>query len=341
MDLNSHTIFNLDESLLNVNEKKLVIERLVPKNSKSVGEQGPPKVLTLASVTPVICADGKALCVLICMKSESDEYIAYPPTKEYQEKLGCPVHFTHTESGYLNKEVFTNTMENHLATDWDKYKNKHGMDTWTNCLIIMDNLAVHKGEESMLKLLEEHQICFLFLPKNTTQFSQPLDRWVFSNLRTFVQQGYKTEEYNSRVQGKKVKPEDLYWRVFYDALFKAMEPNTVRKSWADAKIWPWSEDEFYNYCCELAKLEPTPLQLAREEKESSMATAMMTSFTNTLGSKNTSVPVRVHSRTTSQIFSSVELQARVANASIEQAEAEAEAAAKNKGRSAKKKKEDG
>ena len=95
-------------------------------------------------------------------------YIVYKAKSVHNTwTLGAPkgIRFNHTQSGWFNVKTFEDWVETILVP---YFKHKDGKK-----VAVGDNLSAHLSPKS-IRLCQQHNIHFVFLPLNSTHLTQPL-----------------------------------------------------------------------------------------------------------------------------------------------------------------------
>jgi len=109
---------------------------------------------------PLFIKKGKTVRCTTNLKEKLEQFKA---TKA-KDNIGDKMMVSHSEKGWMNNDV----MKQYLREVVHKYSQGR------MCLVICDNYGSHK-EASVMKLGNELNIYLLYLPKNTTGITQPLD----------------------------------------------------------------------------------------------------------------------------------------------------------------------
>ena len=92
--------------------------------------------------------------------------------------------FAHTESGYINQDLFRRWINAVLIPDVERRRAELGMPE-QQAFLIMDNCSAHT-ETAVTRLLEEHGIVPLNIPPHGSHIYQPLDRVAFSSFKAML-----------------------------------------------------------------------------------------------------------------------------------------------------------
>lgn len=159
-----HLILNYDETAFcdDPRHRKLVFQR---------GTKYPERVMNSTKSSVSVLFTGTASGVLL------PPYVVYKSTNLYDlwtenEPVGCA--YNRTKSWWLDGSCFLDWFQKIVIPYCRRYEGKK--------VIIGDNLATHLSPV-VIKLAEENNTAFVFLPPNSTHLTQPLDVAVFRAMK--------------------------------------------------------------------------------------------------------------------------------------------------------------
>ena len=99
--------------------------------------------------------------------------------------------FAHTNSGYINQEVFSRWINAVLIPEVEKRRAELEMPT-QRAFIIMDNCTVYT-DDRVVEHLADHGIGAIFIPPHGSHIYQPLDRVAFSSFKALLRSAIPIE----------------------------------------------------------------------------------------------------------------------------------------------------
>ncbi len=169
-DFGEDMIMNMDETMMRCLNGDIVGWKLRGKEnrikitSNASEKTGISAALTITmsgrKLPPLFIKKGKTVRCTTNLKEKLEQFKA---TKA-KDNIGDKMMVSHSEKGWMNNDV----MKQYLREVVHKYSQGR------MCLVICDNYGSHK-EASVMKLGNELNIYLLYLPKNTTGITQPLD----------------------------------------------------------------------------------------------------------------------------------------------------------------------
>ena len=220
-----------DENIWNVDECGVVD---IPEIQKVVGVKGETTYMTVSgekgdrtSLLTFISSGGEACPPMILQKGINlqESWMANKPEDVY---LRC------TESGYINKEKFTEYCDCFL--DWLEQKGRLDKPH----LILMDGHTAHSKNYDAISAFHEANCHVLLIPAHSSHKLQPLDKNPFAALK-FYWNKY-LEEYNRKNAGRKL-PKAEFFTVFNLAWFKAMTTRNILLGFERTGIHPFNPDK--------------------------------------------------------------------------------------------------
>ena len=145
------------------------IQKIIPSYKR-------PKSHPCASYVPIINNKKLLISFLVIPLSMTNDIQLNPKKSKYYTRNGdAPLHILYTDSGFVNKESWLFILDK-IGELFQTQK------ILGKKLIMMDNLSIHTSIES-IDICFKHNMIPLFLPKYSSQVSQPLDQLVFGNLK--------------------------------------------------------------------------------------------------------------------------------------------------------------
>jgi len=225
-----HQIVNYDESRLYVGPDCIKYSRILEASWK----MKPQKVVDsgkseTGSVLPFITASGEIVFVAVVTKPLGER-----STISISEELGAnsrttvPHKVYYTDTSYVNSDLFERIL-NDFAKEWEaRYPGLH-------CLVIGDNLSVHEDIDMRNKMLGRG-LHMLFLPPNTTHWSQPLDIILFGLLKKAARTLVTNRNYINRLSSTKTTYSLV--EVALRAIQSAFTQKAIRKAFRESGVWP-------------------------------------------------------------------------------------------------------
>lgn len=220
-----HARFNIDET------------RVVPKDDNTfvVGKQGhkhnvrQSRVVTLATLVPVIAADGSVFMTFYVLPSPDERQVRLQRIPDDKRtRPGWPRYYAATRTGYTNRAVWQEILRT-FARRWKALYS--GLD----CVIYLDNCSSHGFDRSesaddvfLLKLSQKGIHCF-FLPANTTAWLQPLDDVAFGLFKLAVGRQHQDACFDAAVTLDTDAALDL--KDVAVAEQAAFTPATIKRCW--------------------------------------------------------------------------------------------------------------
>lgn len=148
------------------------------------------------------------------------------------------VKYYFTETGYVNATTWGMIVADFCSVCATLYPG-------INVTVLADNLQVHH-DETTLRQARTKNVDFVFLPPNTSHFLQPLDDLIFAifkdQLRRFAAQFSVALSFI----GQKQKSSEIMSAAAAMAAEIALQPEVIRKAFANTFIWPWDPEGLEN-----------------------------------------------------------------------------------------------
>ena len=185
-------IINADETRFSLNPKTFRIKAVVSrKHPMPVFEE--PHKEKFATYIPFVNSNRILFHCLILPNAEmsSEEAwkkIAGPRTRQHAP----PLYYFYSNTGYLKNKVWFTIMKVFSSEMEILYPNQ-------KILLLLDNLKIHSSIES-IEYAKTHNIECIYFPRYSTHFFQPLDQYMFQNLKQVLRKTYsKIMVVNSRI----------------------------------------------------------------------------------------------------------------------------------------------
>lgn len=247
----AHTVVNVDETLLGVNDSGDVQRLRVSRSGTHRASKKGRKLKTIGSLIAFVAADGTCLLQIFVSRTKINDSVVNIPesfcvqrelARQLQTLRGSPeLHYMFSESGRVNDELYAKAID--LFTEKWKARYPNGLQ----CLLFSDQLSSHRKVDMIKKALKNNVLCWS-LPRNTSHITQPLDDVVFglfkgclgATLHEFLRQDLHTQFSDSNVNVAK-----LTLQAAYVAATKAFAPEPIRKSFKNTRLYPFIKDEWF------------------------------------------------------------------------------------------------
>ena len=241
----------------------MIVRKIIATDGITAGESGPKGVVTLGSLTAIVCANGASFAYIICIKhippvdvTLDVEFDIHPPDDETLQKLGVDldqVIWTSSPTGYIDTDILVN-LADEIGALWETWTTKYDdLTSDSKMYLVLDNLGAHRALDVQRAFYLENNINMVFLPPNTTQWSQPLDRYVFAQLKSHLGTGVIISDFDASARGENLSGTKLFWDNFWSSMCVAFAPECVKASFKSAHMWPWTADGFTEFFTKHAK----------------------------------------------------------------------------------------
>lgn len=259
-------LLNVDEFLLNVSGAKVTTRRVsVQRRQYNVRGTRPT---TVGSIVPFIAADGTLLYSALILQPSANRVkgttvdgktvfrTLITPTKADAQKWGkrgkCrPNVVIYRNTGCVDGETWHEIAKCFVA----HVQLHHPGKEFT---LLLDNLAAHTELEA-LRMLKGGAVRCVYLPKNTSHFSQPLDDKVFGSLRRTM-----TKLVNACGMSKNWFAEanwaSIVLEAYEEAAPSSFTPTLICASFRDCGQYPWSPDTLRRRAREAAGVSSQPTE---------------------------------------------------------------------------------
>lgn len=231
----AHQIVNYDESRLYVGPDSIkctfITEASWKMKAQKVVDTGGHQT---GSVLPFISADGKLLFMAIVTKPLGERSkISISRQLDNNSRSLVPHKIYFTDTSFVDSALF-DTILNDFATMW---KNQNpGLD----CMVIGDNLGVHEDLDLRARMVKEG-LYMVFLPPNTTHWSQPLDTILFALFKVAARKIITNRNFNNMLADFKLYLS--FVEVALTAAKEAFTPQAIRAAYREAGVFPLDADK--------------------------------------------------------------------------------------------------
>ena len=196
----------------------------------------------VGSLISFICAEGTLLYSALCLKPDgkvrSKGQELYYIESDAIEEQGAgtrqrpiPQMRIYTPTGMIDGETWEIIYSGFL-------EHMNNTDPGKEYLVYMDNLPQHTNLNTIEKGLKQG-VDSMFLPKGTSQFSQPSDNIPFGSMRKIINRE------GSLTMGKNINHEKLnviIRDIVPKAMAKSFKPNQIKHAFEETGIYPFNED---------------------------------------------------------------------------------------------------
>ncbi len=227
----TNLIINADETRFSLNPKTFRIKAVVStKHPMPVFEE--PRKEKFATYIPFVDSTRIPFHCLILPNNKMSSEMAWKkitgPTARQHDP---PLQYFYSDTGFLKNnvwltilKVFTSEMETIFP------KNK--------ILLLLDNLKIHSSIQS-IDYAKTHNIECLYFPKYSTHFFQPLDQFIFQNLKKVLRKQYaKIMVVNSQIDSFCLALINIL-----DDVQNILTPTVISSSWSNVGIIPFSPEK--------------------------------------------------------------------------------------------------
>lgn len=262
---------NIDETRFSINIEQMRLKGIV-SIQKIIPSYKRPKSHPCASYVPIINNKKLLISFLVIPLSMTNDIQLNPKKSKYYTRNGdAPLHILYTDSGFVNKESWLFILDK-IGELFQTQK------ILGKKLIMMDNLSIHTSIES-IDICFKHNMIPLFLPKYSSQVSQPLDQLVFGNLK---------KEFKSIVT-KKMPFITAERRIcleltnLFDNIKKIVTQSIIVKSWKNCYLIPWNKNNWLNLGKQTCKI---PSEESNETIVDELTSMAMTIIQNGINKGN-------------------------------------------------------
>jgi len=187
-----------------------------------------PDNTTWVSIIEAVTAEGRRLTPVIIFTGASLQGQWFPPFLSEQEDLR-DWKYDHSLTGWSNAEIFLKWLKEVYLP-----QTKPANETeWR--LLVLNEHSSHESTEFMY-LCQQHQVQLLYLPPHSSHKSQPLDRNVFSPLKTYFRQATKPLAHcRSSAPANKQR----FLLCYREASRRACTIANIRSGFKRTGIWPY------------------------------------------------------------------------------------------------------
>lgn len=217
-------VFNIDETSLYVPEGRQ--PALAVPSTEPPPIAPPPLKLPNATAVMMVSSDGEAYPTTVVLSSATT-------SPEFSSITTHFLHFLPNRLGHLNATTFQIIFQETLLPAILSRKALIGKP-YNHALLIMDAATIHNSED-VQKLCRDNLVDILFIPSHTSHRLQPLDRYVFGNLKNIFRQWDGEEMPRTEAEVRMMFGEKLK-RAIHDVTV----PDVVMASWRDTGLYPLS-----------------------------------------------------------------------------------------------------
>lgn len=227
----TNLILNADETRFSLNPKTFRIKAVVSrKHPMPVFEE--PHKEKFATYIPFVNSNRILFhCIILPNTEMSSEEawkkVAGPRTRQHAP----PLYYFYSDTGYLKNKVWLTIMKVFSSEMEILYPNQ-------KILLLLDNLKIHSSIESV-EYAKTHNIECIYFPRYSTHFFQPLDQYMFENLKQVLRKTYsKIMVVNSRIDKL-----CLALTSILDDVQNILTPTVISSSWSIVGIIPFSSEK--------------------------------------------------------------------------------------------------
>jgi len=154
----------------------------------------------------------------------------------WKRNEGFKEFICYSDTGFVDKELFAVIIRK-VQELWEL--EHEGVPLY----LLGDNCRIHTRFPLMVEMAMK-DIYLIFLPPNTTQFSQPLDSNPFAGLKKNVYKLLEKKNFINQLLG--YDPEESKWTIpeAQQAARVAFTPKVIIAGFRNTAIWPWDEEKF-------------------------------------------------------------------------------------------------
>lgn len=109
--------------------------------------------------------------------------------------------------------------------------------------ILADNLGIHHDAD-VAQIALRDGIRLVFLPPNTSHFTQPLDQVIFAIFKTILDKSAQDIAQESNITGEKMTSSEIMSMATALAAAAAFKEDAIREAFKTSFIWPWDPSGF-------------------------------------------------------------------------------------------------
>lgn len=246
--LSAGCVANVDEFLLNVTGAKLGTRRLTVQRRQYNMRGSRPS--TVGSIVAVTSADGKLLFSALILKPSPSKVkgtavdgkqmfrTSFVPDAKAAQSWGKRHKFEPDVIVYRSSGCVDGNAWKNIAASFIEHTRLH--HSGREFMLLLDNLAAHLELTAVSALLNNNVRC-LYLPKNTSHFTQPNDDKIFGNLRRLI-----NRKINRIGMAKNWFAQATWCEIVLDAYAEArltaFSETVIRASYRDTGQYPWNPE---------------------------------------------------------------------------------------------------
>jgi len=230
-----HQIINYDESRLYVGPDNIKYSRV----TEAAWKMKPQRIVDAGksqtgSVLPFVSAASEIIFVAIVTKllgERSKVSFSEELNKNSRNVATHKIYFSDTS--YVDGKLFEEIL-NDFAAEWER---RH---PGLYCMVIGDNLSVHE-DIKLRGIMLGRGLHMVFLPPNTTHWSQPLDTILFGLLKTVARALVASRSFDNMLSA--VKTYYCLVEVALRSIKEAFTPSAIRRAFREAGLYPFNADK--------------------------------------------------------------------------------------------------
>ena len=243
-------LVNADETILRAAKDGVKIAR-IESRAKSGGSETLSSKASIGSLTPFVSASGTTWLLVYCLKiprrkDDSPFEVFVPSDSKEMRSLNSPlgVLILGSPSGLLNSALWDVALTKFIEIVRGSSKTPS-----REIVLISDNLGIHHQPESIKKALKRD--CFqLFLPPNTSHFTQPLDNILFAGLKQRISK-LSVEHFDASlfwsVRNREVR--EIVLEATLEAFPQIFTVSNIKEAWKNVGIAPFDKKHLQSYAC--------------------------------------------------------------------------------------------
>jgi len=250
-------LLNYDETRIGPpHSEKTVVERFsfTSKGLKEAFQSTRNHIVS--SMMPFVGADGKVLAVFYIIPGKFSNRTGIQNVdilNQEWKRENLREYFVFNETGFMNSETFEMIIHK-VATLWDE------QHPGVNLFLLGDGCSAHTCNPDLVVKMFQQKKNILFLPPNTTHFTQPLDSNPFGSFKLKVYSLLEEKQMISFLSGEKPAKSTIPEGQL--AAKEALSTEQIQAGFKKTGIWPWNPKILRENC----KREITGLNVTEIEK---------------------------------------------------------------------------
>lgn len=220
-------VFNMDETMVNVNGKKLTV--YVPRDTqKGLTLSQPAAALVHMSLALCISADGRKAPPLIILPLQNFPIDLHLLAEE------TDYVWAGQANGWMTTAIFEEWVEKVFVPHVQHVRQTKQLSPSAKALLFLDS---HESRKSLkaIELLQQANVVAVTLPAHTSHIMQPLDRGVHGYLKQWLV-AHKRRVYNTDLPTQRF----LTLALLRDAIYHAANPTTIKEAFRQTGLCPWN-----------------------------------------------------------------------------------------------------